>query len=307
MARARRHGMLRRPIDAAIDMHDIPLYAKDLMKYAVYSKYERGTKRFVRLATIHCVVAGQRLPLGMAVVRRGDEAADIVERLLRGCRRRGIRVRSLAMDRGFYSVDVMLGVGKTGVSIVMPAVKISRIKECIREYDAGGRGAVSEHTMTSASSRTASYKLVIVRRRNRTKGATKEAKRLSKLHEKEARVTDGYHVFATTMPDSWIDDDPDKVAEFYRIRWGIENSYKSYEQMRPRTTSRSHSVRLLLTILLFIFYNIWTLARFMEARHAGAHNKAADRRPPCTLSLFMTMMVGAADRQLAVCSGRPPD
>ena len=109
------------------------------------------------------------------------------------------------------------------------------------------------------------------------------------------------------MPDSWIDDDPDKVAEFYRIRWGIENSYKSYEQMRPRTTSRSHSVRLLLTIMPFIFYNIWTLARFMEARHAGVHKEAADRRPPCTLSLFITMMVGAADRQLAACGGRLPD
>ena len=88
---------------------------------------------------------------------------------------------------------------------------------------------------------------------------------------------------------------------------GIENSYKSYEQMRLRTTSRSHSVRLLLTILPFIFYNIWTLARFMEARRAGVHNEAADRRPPCTLSLFMTMMVDAVDKQLAACAGRPPD
>ena len=85
-------------------------------------------------------------------------------------------------------------------------------------------------------------------------------------------------MFATTMPDSWIDDDPDKVAEFCRVRWGIENSYKSYEQMRPRTTSRSHSVRFLLTMIPFIFYNVWTLARFVEARHAGVHNGEAVRR-----------------------------
>ena len=118
-----------------------------------------------------------------------------------------------------------------------------------------------------------------MRRPKREKGATAEAKKLAKLHEKEVRTTDKYHVFATTMPDSWIDDDPDKVAEFYRVRWGIENSYKSYEQMRPRTTSRSHSVRLLLTIMPFIFCNIWTLARFMEARRAGVHN-GGDGPPP---------------------------
>ena len=80
------------------------------------------------------------------------------------------------------------------------------------------------------------------------------------------------------MPDSQMDNGPRKAAEFYRIRWRIENSYKSYEQMRPRTTSRHHSVRLLLTMMPFIFYNIWTLARFMEARRAGVHNGEAGRR-----------------------------
>ena len=45
----------------------------------------------------------------------------------------------------------------------------------------------------------------------------------------------------------------------------------------------------------------------MDARRASVHNGEADRRPPYTLSLFMTMMAGAADRQSAACGGRPPD
>ena len=88
---------------------------------------------------------------------------------------------------------------------------------------------------------------------------------------------------------------------------GIENSHESYEQMRPGTTSRSRSVRLLLTIMPFMFCNMWTLARFMEARRAGVRNGEADRRPPCAPNLFMTMMVGAADRRFAAHGGRPPD
>ena len=76
----------------------------------------------------------------------------MVERLLRGCRRRGIRVRSLAVDtRGFIPSPSCAGPKKMGIPIVMPAVKLPRIKECIHEYDAGERGAVSEHAMTSAS------------------------------------------------------------------------------------------------------------------------------------------------------------
>ena len=129
----------------------------------------------------------------------------------------------------------------------------------------------------------------------------------SRPREKEARAADGYRMFATTMPDSRMDNDPDKVAEFYRMRWGIENSHESYEQMRPGTTSRSHFVRLLLTMTPFMLYNVWTPARFMEARRAGVHDGEADRRPPCTPNLFMTMLVGAADRRFAAHGGRLPD
>ena len=45
----------------------------------------------------------------------------------------------------------------------------------------------------------------------------------------------------------------------------------------------------------------------MEAPRAGVQNWEADRRPPCTPGLFMATMVGAADGQLAMRGGRPPD
>ena len=43
---------------------------------------------------------------------------------------------------------------------------------------------------------------------------------MSKPREKESCVADRYHVFAATMPDSWMGSDPLKAAEFYRMRWG---------------------------------------------------------------------------------------
>ena len=161
-----------------------------------------------------------------------DEAADAGERLLRGRRGRGVRVRSPATDRGFHSVDVIRRVNGMGMPIVMPAVKISRIKERTRESDAGGRGAASEHATASASGGTAPCKLVIAGRRNRAKGATKEAKRPSKPREKEASVAYKHHAFAAAMPDSRIGNNPRKAAEFCRVRRGMENPHKSYVQMR---------------------------------------------------------------------------
>ena len=307
MLQARRHGMLRRPIDVAIDEHDIPSYAKVMnMAYAVFSRYKKGTKKFHRLATLHCVVDGHRLTLGVEVVRREDDTAGTVRRLLWRARRRGIRMSSITIDRGFHSVDVMEAIKATGIPLVMPAVRLARIKGAIKEYGAGERGAVSTHAMTNSAGRSASYTLAILEREAREKkyaGMTPEDRRLAELHDKDAQVRQ-YYVFATTMSDAWIGGDPHRVAEFYRRRWGIENSYKSYEAMRPRTTSTDYSVRILLWFIPFILYNVWILARFMAARgraHLGA-------RPPVTLKLFVSMLLDAANTQPAGNpGGRPPD
>ena len=308
MLQARRRGMLRHPIDVSIDEHDIPSYAKVMnMAYAVFSRYKKGTKKFHRLATLHCVVEGHRLTLGVEVVRQGDDAAETVRRLLWRARRRGIRMSSITIDRGFHSVDIIETIKATGIPLVMPAVKLKPVKDILKKYEAGEREAVSAHTITNDTGRSTTYTLAILEREDREKKYAKmsrEERKLADLHDDDAPVRH-YYVFATTMSEGWIGGDPHRVAEFYRRRWGIENSYKSYEAMRPRTTSTDYSVRILLWFIPFILYNIWILARFMAARGRGHHPGA---RPPATLSLFVSMLLDAASMQPAGNpGGRPPD
>ena len=213
---------------------------------------------------------------------------------------------SITLDRGFHSVNVIEAVKSLGIRMVMPAVKLERVKEIIEKYEAGELEAISTHTITNNSGKSASYTLVILERdvlKKKYARMTPEARRLAELHDKDARVKQHY-VFATTMSCDWIGGDPHRVAEFYRRRWGIENSYKSYEQMRPRTTSTNYSVRILVWFIPFLFYNIWTLARFLAARRGLVRNG----RPPCTLSLFTSMLLDAATVQFAECPNRrPPD
>ena len=155
--------------------------------------------------------------------------------------------------------------------------------------------------MTSASGQTTLYTLVIIKREKKDRARmTEETRRLAELHDKDAQISDHYYVFATTMPNSWIGGDPHRMADFYRRRWGIENSYKSYDKLyertRPRTTSTSYSVRILLWILPFALYNIWILARFMAARQEA--DGSTD--PPVTLKLFLSMLLGAATAQCLI-------
>ena len=72
---ARRRGMLRKAVDVSVDMHDIPFYGKVVDAfYAARYEGKKGTTRFNRLATLHCVVNGSRLTLGVEVDGGGRAA-----------------------------------------------------------------------------------------------------------------------------------------------------------------------------------------------------------------------------------------
>ena len=148
-----------------------------------------------------------------------------------------------------------------------PAVKHDNIKDMIKKYDAGELDAISAHTISSGD-RSGSFRLIILRRPKRERSISGEARALARLYE-QVRVEDEYYVFATTLPDSRIEGDPNHVADIYRMRWGVENPYKSYEQLRPWTTSNKHSVSIILWFLPFVLYNLWMMARYITARQAG--------------------------------------
>ena len=125
----------------------------------------------------------------------------------------------------------------------------------------------------------------------------------AKSCRKRTGIGDRRHVFATGMGYSPIGVDPDRVAEFYRKRWGMENSYKCYEQMRSRTTTTSHTARIVLWFIQFLLYNMWVLARFMACHRCGF----GDWRPPYALQLFTTILLYAALDKLGAQKRRQPD
>ena len=146
-----------------------------------------------------------------------------------------------------------------------------------------------------------SFKIIIMRCKKAERQKTEEAKALAKLHEEQVVVEKEYYVYATTLPDSWIKGDPNRVSEFYSLRWGIENSYKSYEEMRPWTTSNNYSIRILLWFFPFVLYNLWMIARFITARKLAI----VEGRSPCELHLFVSYMLG--QMTVMAMTDRPPD
>ena len=255
--RLRRHGMFRKPVNIAIDFHDVCRYDKNPnMKFMRHSRYKNGTCLFNTLGSVHCVTEGSRACLGVLPRTRGMFPVQAVSALLDMCEENNIRVGTLLLDREFYSTKIMDLLEARDITWLMPAVKNDTVKDAIAEFEKGKRGAVSTHCISSGDTR-AEFTLII--RPAKDENDARETATGSKEGETES----AYHVFATNVSPGAISADPDRFVETYRQRWGIETAYRCYEQVRSRTTSRNESVRLLLLFFPMLLYNAWTLARHL--------------------------------------------
>jgi len=65
-----------------------------------------------------------------------------------------------------------------------------------------------------------------------------------------------------------------RLPDDYRRRWGIETGYSGVEGLRARTTSKSHSLRLLYFYYALVLYNAWLLANLIIAKRFSKTLKA---------------------------------
>lgn len=243
-------GVFRKPVIAAIDLTDDPYYGEynDTLRR---SKRDRGTNLFHTYASFHIVEEGRRITVFSIPVYQLDDHASIVERLVTAARERGIRIHTLLIDRGFYSVEVMDTLDRLGIRYLMPAIKNERIKHAIEEYHNRKIPSMARFSIRNAQEKQASFGLII--------HPKKDAKETGPTHEQ-------YIVFATNMPYGDALRLYARIPDEYRKRWGIETGFRVQNTIEAKTTSPNYTVRLIYQMLSIIIYNIWQLANIILAR-----------------------------------------
>ena len=76
---------------------------------------------------------------------------------------------------------------------------------------------------------------------------------------KARSATDDYIVFATHLPMGRAQLGILMLLEKYRRKWGIETAYRQMEEIRPWTTSRSATFRMILLFASLFMYNMWAV------------------------------------------------
>jgi Transposase DDE domain len=204
-----------------------------------------GTSHFHAYATAYVVREGRRYTVALTGVTKGESLKDVVQRLLRQAASAGIKPRLLLLDRGFYSVAVVRYLQQARYPFLMPVVCHGRSPKqpggptgsyVFRTWKESGW---PEYTLTDAKRRTATVSICVKCRNYRGQW---------KRHGRQALVY-AYWGFEPPSPDS--------VFMTYRLRFGIETSYRQMHEGRIRTTTRRPVVRLLYVGIALVLRNLW--------------------------------------------------
>jgi len=237
--------MRRQAWDVAIDWHLQPYYGQPQKSRneLYYGKPKLGTTKFHAYASACIVEYGRRYTLALTWVQRHESTVRVLRRLVARIRETGLKIRHVLLDRAFFNVPVVEFLQAEKLPFLMPVVirgrtpKKGRTLTGLRRIKRQPAGWYP-HTMKNAK-RQATVSICVGYRRHRNRKDGKQ--RRQKL------------LFA-----AWrVHGSPTEIRERYRLRFGIETSFRQMRQARIHTCTRNPRLRLFFLALALILRNIW--------------------------------------------------
>ena len=271
-------ALRRRRQPLAIDLILIPYHGQPLTdaREIYRGQAKSGTTHFHAYATAYVVKKGQRFTVALAYVQKGDDLADVVKALLRQAARGGVRPRYLLLDRGFYAVSVIRYLQAARCPLLMPVPAKGRKADHpkgpsgTRLFHLRKRGGWSRHTLRDSTGRTATLQICVKCRNLRGE---------RHRHGRQALV----YGYWGLRPSSgrW-------AYQTYRLRFGIEASYRQLHQARIRTCTRDPLLRLLYVGIALLLRNVWVWLHW----EVLCHPRRGGRRVDLNQLVFRKMLIG---------------
>jgi putative transposase len=206
---------------------------------------KRGTTHCHAYATAYVSKKGQRFTVALVYVRKGDDRADVSKELLRQAAKAGVRPRYLLLDRGFYSVRVIRSLQAARYPFLLPVPAKGRKADHpkgpsgTRVFHLQKRSGWGRHTLRNAAGQKATLQVGVQCRNLRGE---------RKQHGRQALVY-GYWGLSPSS-GQWL-------YETYRLRFGIETSYRQLHQARMAPCTRDPLLRLLYVGIALLLRNVW--------------------------------------------------
>ena len=237
IVKAKRKGILKRPVLVAIDCHDEPYYGKKIPPEVRGTKKCKGTNYAYQYIVLDIVVKGQRFTLAILPVPSLIDANDLVKTILKKVIPL-IDIEAVLLDRGFYSVAVIRDIIEMGLVFEMPAPRNDKVKGYLA-LQAGFRYSIDQYTVGSKP-RTVTVTIVMA----------PSPRKIRELPDK-----DPLFVFFTNgvVNEALI---REKI-ENYDGRWGIETGFRVRDDFLIQTTTRNPVIRYFFFVLAAMLYDYW--------------------------------------------------
>ena len=241
-------GAFSRPVNVAIDEHDMPYYGME-NRYLINAPFHkfRGTDKAYRFASIESVKKGERFTL--SVIRKysldGIDNASEAQMLLNHAISLGVKIGTVLMDRGYLDVGVMNKVESMNLKYIIPAKdnhKVKGFRNMEMKYSDKGFSFLVVRDTISSGKESANANFVHV------------------IYYPDRKKHDFSFYTNIDVTESNVID----IAETYRERWGIENGYLEKSETKEKTHSPEMGVRYFLFFLSVLLYNMWMLINLIR-------------------------------------------
>lgn len=237
--------MRRRAWEVAIDYHQVPYYGKPekSRNELCTGKPKQGTKHFHTYASACIVEYGRRYTVALTWVRRHESTVTVLRRLRTQIRKIGLKIRRVLMDRAFFNVPVVEFLQAENIPFLMPVMFRGRAPKKGRKLT-GLRWIKRQaagwypHTMKNGK-RQVTVSIAVGYRRHRHRADRRQVR--------QKLLFAAWRVYGT----------PTAIREHYRLRFGIETSFRQMRQARIYTCTRNPLLRLVFLALALILRNLW--------------------------------------------------
>ena len=247
--------LLLQPLPCALDLVFIPYHGQYDEEEEIIrrGRAKSGTTHFHCYATLYTVKRNKRYTLAMTLVRRTEKVLDVLKRLLKRVKHLEVCIKRLFLDREFDNNAVIGYLSEQPFSTIIP-LTIRGKQGGTRALLKGRKSYVTSYTRRSTTYSTETFTVHV---------ACKYAKGRYKRR--------GLYRFAyVVIGESNLH--PLQIYHEYRLRFGIETSYRLMNLVRVRTTSKSPTLRLFYVGLALTMLNLWVFVKwtFVSISRRGA-------------------------------------